>query len=161
MDSTFNEVQILTRARLMLSSLLEAKEKADKESAIRDNEIAKAKAVIDLFSGATEVKQNREQLQKDTEYLPSIGIAFSYGGAKTWKDKIKAFLKFKNKVCTVAEMYEAFLPLEKGRTEQNLLSALSSSAAVMLKKHMLKVYTPKIKMKGFTMAIRCGLKGKP
>lgn len=151
--SSINDELIVREAQSKLDKLLLESDKAEKEKEIRDLEITKAKAVIDLFSKPKpSFSFNTEHFNMSSGNGNSdiAGIyAWAYDPKATWADRIKSYIKHKNKVITIADMVEAFKIHVKDKSEDKLLGAISNNVSTMVKKELLKIYKPPIKMKGF------------
>ena len=141
---------LLDESKAELSRLLEEETKANKEKETRDISILRTKSVIDFLNiklnGEKVVVSTSETLQQDNLVSSK---AFSYALDITWVEKIKAFLKFHNKVATIAEMVDAFVEFEKPVDSKKIFSALSNVVSTMTKKNLLKIHKPPIKMKGY------------
>ena len=147
--NAINDATIVKEATARLSRLLEEEKRAEKEKVVRDIEITKAKAVIELFSVKSDMPAYQTEVINDAKFehfFPKD--KFEYPASETWMEKIKAFLKFTNRVSTIADMIEVFRPFEN-REDSKLLNVISNTVNTMLKKGLLKVYKPPVKMKGY------------
>jgi|GEM_PF-5797674 len=137
---------ILKELKERLSKLLSEERKAIKEKEIRDISIQKTKIAIEAFTDASEIEIVKEGFNRE---LNNNNDEFEYPKNKTWQEKIKAFLKYKNKVVTISEIVEGMLPHEPEYTSEKIHAAISNMVSTMLKKELLKVHKPKTKMKGY------------
>jgi len=151
--STINDDIIVREATERLKRLLDEDAVAVREAEIRGLEIAKAKAVIELFSKPVKIDFSVTSSVNKEFTVPVITAkeqptVFDFSNEKTWIDRIKAFLKFKNKVSTISDMFNAFKGFEK-KSDDQILGAITNTVSTMSKRGLLKVYKPPIKMKGY------------
>ena len=136
---------ILKELKERLSKLLIEERKAIKEKEIRDVSINKTKIAIEAFSDEGELGVINEGFIAG-ENMNNI---FEYPKDKTWQEKIKAFMKFKNKVVTISQIVEGMQPFETDYTSDRLHGAVSNMVSTMVKAGLIKTYKPKTKMKGY------------
>lgn len=153
--SQITDEQILKEAKQRLSKLIEEARVAEVEKEKRDIAILKAKVVIDLFSETVDAGEDVKEISFDTTTPTPTPIHFSTEETKftvpegTWQDKIKACLKFANKVLTIAKIVEMLKPFNSDMTEKQLTGVVSNTVNTMLKKETIKVFQPPVKMKGY------------
>ena len=146
MTNQITDSQILKELKLRLSKLLEEEKTALKEKEIRDVSIQRTKIGIEAFT------------ELDTPELPiseklnseETHIEFHYPKDKTWQEKIKAFMKYKNKVVTITQIVDGVKEYEPDYTTEKLQAAISNIVSTMVKNTLVATYKPKeIKMKGY------------
>jgi len=145
MTNNLTDTQILKELNLRLSKLLEEEKVATKEKEIRDVSIQKTKMAIEAFSNSV----TPEEVIPEKLGTTTIETEFEYPKDKTWQDKIKAFMKFKNKGVTVAQIVEGLKPYEPEYSQEKLYGAISNIVSTMVKKDIVKIYKPPVKMKGY------------
>ncbi|MBS1744626.1 MAG: hypothetical protein JST21_00505 [Bacteroidetes bacterium] len=145
MSNQLSDGQILKELKSRLSKLLEEEKAALKEKEIRDASIQKTKIAIEAFSNADTIEiLETPQLQQAKEE-----IEFVYPKDKTWQERIKAYMKFRDKVLTIAQIVEGVKEYETEYTEDKLHAAISNIVSTMVKNHLVRTYKPAIRMKGY------------
>lgn len=79
-------------------------------------------------------------------------LEFVYPKDETWEERVKSYMKFKNKAIKTAQIINEFKQYESGYTEDKLKGAINNCIQSMLKKRLLRVYEPEIKTKGYYFA---------
>ena len=72
---------------------------------------------------------------------------FSYNGVSSWKEKVLAYIKFRNKAVLTSEVVDTISDLEPGYTKKQIGNLISGTISVLISDGLLKKYKP-IKMKG-------------
>ncbi|NNV55004.1 hypothetical protein [Limnovirga soli] len=146
MSDQISDSQILKELKLRLAKLLEEEKNALIEKEIRDISIQKIKIGIEAFTqlGAPDLS-----IIKNQNSAESI-TSFSYPKDKTWQDKIKAFMKYKNTVVTISQIVDGIKEYEPAYTTEKLHAAISNIVSTMVKNNLITAYKPKeFKMKGY------------
>lgn len=154
------EKLILEKAATRLAELEEAAKTAEAEKAARDEEIKKCLAIIDLF-GQQELGLSHGSADKNTSGIvidkvvekTSVGseVTFDYPENTTWIEKIKAYFKFRNVALTVEQIVDEFYPHHEG-DKPKFKALISNMVLSMVKKGLLQVYKPEIKMRAYYYA---------
>lgn len=155
MLSKQEKLRLLENARKELILLEEQEKEAVIAKAKRDTKIKQAKSVIEFLSEEDVMDKNESVSQDVPTYDPkelpvTMDSNFVYPIKGTWEDRIKAILKFSNRVLAISEMFEAFKPFETKLNDKQLLAIVSNTVTTMANtKGLLKKYDPPFKMRGF------------
>lgn len=143
---TIGNEDIIEAIKKQYQTLLDEDKRADEDKIIR---LARIKALRDALDGLSvmpsSVNKEDNVSKVDTE-------KFEYPKAKGWEERIKAYMKFKNQAVKISEMMEIFKPYHPDYTITQLKAALNNAVQTMLKKHVLRIYEPEIKQKGYYYA---------
>lgn len=140
-------------------SVLEEQEKDAEEKRLkRGQKMLMLKTAITGIEGLLNPVQDSEQttvreaLYATQEINNETKIkvkSFIYPADKTWEERIKAYMKYKNVPLKISDMYNAFKDYEPDYTTAKLKGALNNTVQTMHKKDKLKIYYPPRKEKGF------------
>ena len=135
-----SEIEIAKNLRASLKKLEEEEKAAQIEKVKRDAQIERLKLALNAYSPI--LAEIGEELEE-----------FTYPSDKTWKDKIVAYMKFKNKALTASQIQKGIEKYEPKYNQEKLRSAIAGELSKIAKAGIITQYKPKDgKMKGFYYA---------
>ena len=143
---------ILVDFKKEYSVLQEEAIKAEIKKKARDQRMYLLKNAIEAIEGLSNPKVKEEEVEEQNVVITESindSEAFHYPADKTWEERIKAYLKYKNVPLKVSHLMEEFTKHEPGYSITQLKGALNNTIQSMNKKDALKIYTPPRKEKGF------------
>lgn len=143
---TNEELNSIKQTAAALNEVLMAKmeefERIQEELRNRQRVIESIKTTIDAI---TNPDKNPMPDDRGSETKPVF--EFSYPPGSSWREKIIAFLKYKNKAVTTTDICNAIGNIEPKYSHRQLLNHVSGNMSLMVKDGIIKAYKP-TKMKG-------------
>jgi hypothetical protein len=136
-----NTKQAIQALKDVLLAKIEEFQRISEEQKNREMVINSIKTTIEAISHSDKTPSSN----KGSVAMPVS--AFYYPLGSSWKEKIIAFLKFKNKAVTTTEICKAISDIEPKYSQRQLLNHVSGNMSLMVKDGFIRVYKP-TKMKG-------------
>lgn len=117
-------------------------ERVEQEQKNREKIITSLKTSIQVLLNPETVNLN------EREGLPVFEPnGFRYPEGTSWRDRIIAFMKFKQRLVTTNEIVDGIATVETGLNKKQILNMVSGNLSTLVKDEIVKTYKPK-KMKG-------------
>lgn len=151
MDTTANDQTV----KVLKDKLIEEEgvyKKLDVEQRIRLERINSLRNTIELFTGET-IAVNIENLVEKKD-LPTGGqpeAEFDYPEKGSWKDRIIAYIKYKNRAILTNQLVKDFEKHEPTMDGKKILNIISGNMSTLVSEGIVKTYKPG-KMKGYYYA---------
>lgn len=132
--------------------LQEEAREADEKRKGRDQKMYMLKNAIDGLEGLLNPKDNGEKVDVQNAIITESrenNATFHYPADKTWEERIKTYMKYKNVPLKISHLLEEFKKYEPDYSISQLKGALNNTIQSMNKKDALKIYNPPRKEKGF------------
>lgn len=143
---------ILADFKKEYSVLQEEAIQADIKKKARDQRMYMLKNAIEAIEGLLYPKMKEEEVEEQNVAITENVVgseAFHYPADKTWEERIKAYMKYKNVPLKISHLLEEFKKYEPDYSISQLKGALNNTIQSMNKKEALKIYNPPRKEKGF------------